>query len=343
MAESKMESTNPKIEPTEIEGYSITGFLGSGGFSWVLEGQKDGKTFAMKFTQLYNKEEDPDKYRRQCEGIASELDILKSVRHKNVVKMKSFRKEVDYRDPKGNVHLTCCFVLEACQKFDLFDYVNLSGKFEENLARHIFSQVASAIRCLHEAGFAHRDIKAQNILFTNQFVAKVTDFGACKKTKHVNMLTTSVGTKGYQAPELLLNRPYTKRCDSFSLGVLLFILTHARPPFADALVTDRRFRNLAKKPAQTGRFWKMHKSDPSPEMKNIIEGMISYQPYIRLKSNEILSHPWLKQPKLEEDVYVSLMESRLQICKKLGPRTKNSRSNRFAGMYLKPEKVKVTE
>lgn len=331
--ESKTKSTKPKIGGKEILGYSITGFLGSGGFSWVLEGQKRGKTFALKFTELCNEEEEPEKYMRQLDGIAAELDVLKCVRHKNIVKMKSFRKSVEYRDPQDVVHPTCCFVLEACRKFDLFDFVYFSGKFEENLARYVFSQVASAVRCLHEAGYAHRDIKAQNVLFTNDFVAKVTDFGGSKRTNHVNMLTTCVGTTGYQAPELLLNRPYTKRCDTFSLGVLLFIMTHARPPHQEALGTDKWFRNLAKKPARTGRFWRMHKSKASSKLKSIIEEMLSYQPHARLKSDEILSHPWLQQPKLELDVYVSLMESRAQMCKSLGSRCSNSRCDKFAGMH----------
>ena len=38
------------------------------------------------------------------------------------------------------------------------------------------------------------------------------------------MKTTYVGTRGYQAPELLLDKPYDLTCDVFSAGVVLFIL-----------------------------------------------------------------------------------------------------------------------
>ena len=56
---------------------------------------------------------------------------------------------------------------------------------------------------------------------------QITDFGLSKvfeSDADAVMKTTYVGTRGYQAPELLLDQPYDLACDIFSAGVVLFIL-----------------------------------------------------------------------------------------------------------------------
>jgi len=320
---------NCKLQGRTINGYNITRYLGSGGFSWVLEGKKDGKTYALKFTKQYDRKEKSKKFLRQREEIIMELDILKAVKHKNILKLKSFR-ECEYLDPQNLTHMTYCFVLETCQPFDLFDILYHTGKLEESLAKCVFLQIAAAVRCLHEAGYAHRDIKPQNILFTSTMVAKLCDFGGAKKTNG-NMSTTRVGTRGYQAPELLLNRDYTKRVDVFSLGVLLFVMTTGHPPFQHALITDRWFRCLAKDPPQAARFWGYHKKDnPSEYLKNLIEGMLCYQPSHRMRTVQLFSHGWLRELTLSPAKYVELMKARFEKCKRA---SENTRSEKFADLY----------
>jgi serine/threonine protein kinase len=55
------------------------------------------------------------------------------------------------------------------------------------------------IHRLHIYGYAHRDIKPQNLLWKNNLV-KVADFGVCKKVSEV---ITKIGTDEYTAPEIL--------------------------------------------------------------------------------------------------------------------------------------------
>ena len=59
------------------------------------------------------------------------------------------------------------------------------------------------------------------------YFEQITDFGLSKvfeSDADAVMKTTYVGTRGYQAPELLLDQPYDLACDIFSAGVVLFIL-----------------------------------------------------------------------------------------------------------------------
>ena len=89
---------------------------------------------------------------------------------------------------------------------------------------------------MHGKGFAHRDLKLENILLDSNYNIKLIDFGFA--TQLVNPgngspnLTQTVGTVGYAAPEIHLMVPYKGReVDIFALGVILFIMATGHPPF----------------------------------------------------------------------------------------------------------------
>ena len=94
----------------------------------------------------------------------------------------------------------------------------------------------------------------------SRFNLKICDFGLSKIFESDNdsiMKTSYVGTRGYQAPELLLNKKYNNLCDIFSLGVVLFILINGYPPFEQALETDRWYNPLVN--GDNKKFWKLHR------------------------------------------------------------------------------------
>lgn len=310
--------------------------LGSGGFAWVLKGtkSKSGKTCALKFTKIVDKEKHYNSYVHQQRQIQTELNIARSVKHKNIISLISFRK-VNYVAPDGSTYLTYCFALEYCHRVDLFDFIYYTGKFEEPLAREIFRQIAAGVNALHQAGYAHRDIKSQNVLFTESMEVKLTDFGGSKEISEELMKTYKVGTRGHQAPELLLRRRYTKQCDVFSLGVLLFILTTGGPPFRDAVASDPWFRPLCKRPAQCCKFWKNHKrvGHLSKNVKSLIEGLIRYQPAGRLLVKDVLLHPWLDERRISPEAYVMKMKERKISCERIMDTSTKIRHNKFEGMY----------
>jgi len=45
------------------------------------------------------------------------------------------------------------------------------------------------------------------------------------------MAATTCGTPGYVAPEVLMQQPYGKECDYWSIGVVTFIILSGTPPF----------------------------------------------------------------------------------------------------------------
>jgi serine/threonine protein kinase len=56
---------------------------------------------------------------------------------------------------------------------ELFDFLNLTGKFDETLTRTYFGQLVSGLEACHNVGVAHRDLKPENLLLGNNFVLKV--------------------------------------------------------------------------------------------------------------------------------------------------------------------------
>ena len=81
------------------------------------------------------------------------------------------------------------------------------------------------------------DIKLDNILLDDNWIAKMTDFGFAKKIADsadgkVTMSTTFCGTLPYECPQILEHKAYNGfKADIWSMGVSFFIMLHDRFPF----------------------------------------------------------------------------------------------------------------
>lgn len=333
------EKRQPRPETRTCKGIQLGDCLGSGGFSFVLEGhKKDGKRYAMKFVEIFSKSSGK-RHSRQKKEVLREVFLLKTVKHTNIIKLHDFDK-VQYEKPNRQKTPAYVFALEMCNRYDLFDMILISKKFEENLTLTIFKQIVAGVSALHKKGFAHRDIKPQNVLLTEDFTVKLVDFGSSKRVwdyKNDGLMNTfKLGTKGYQAPELLLSRKYTTKCDIFSLGVLLFVICTGHPPFQHALLADRWFSPLAKTPRNCQRFWAGHPQDQhvlSSELKSLLERMMCYQPKNRFRIEDVESHEWFQGSALPEANYKTLMQARRKICMQSKAVLANARSNKFEKMY----------
>jgi serine/threonine protein kinase len=86
-------------------------------------------------------------------------------------------------------------------------------------------------------GIVHRDIKVfslfsiftqpENLLYqdtTEDSLIKISDFGLARFISTDVLATTTCGTPGYVAPEVLKQEPYGNACDYWSVGVVLYIL-----------------------------------------------------------------------------------------------------------------------
>jgi len=259
-----------------------------------------GAIVALKFMNRAN-----DQWAlEQAEQVRTEIKSLTKIRHENVMKLYAYNLSAKYPldDGSGETIKTILLVLEYCPGGELFDILYYADKLPESIARTYFRQMMYGLQAVHKAGITHRDLKPQNLLLDANFQLKITDFGLSKIIENNEdkiMKTTYVGTKGYQAPELLKNQKYTNACDIFSIGVVLFILLAGYPPFEAAHKTDKWYRPICA--GQWEKFWHVHRgANIGDEAKKLIENMICYRPAKRFTVDDILAHKWFGGETVEQ-------------------------------------------
>jgi serine/threonine protein kinase len=139
---------------------------------------------------------------------------------------------------------------------------------------------------IHKEGIAHRDLKPENILLVNDGEdLKVADFGLSNKLTDGASLLTSCGSPNYASPEVIEGLPYDgPGADVWSCGVILFALLTRNLPFeSDSLPV--LFESI-----RTARF--TLPDYLSSSTKDLIKRMLQVDPEKRIKTHELLSHPW---------------------------------------------------
>lgn len=205
-----------------IPGYEIQGLIGQGGFAKVyLAIQKSlDRIVALKIME-------PEMASDQqfCERFVLEGRIVAKLSdHPNIVTIFDIGKKAEFY----------FMAMEYLGGGNLRQRVK-KGEGERIDFIRMLRQVASALGYVHDAGFVHRDIKPGNILFTNDNVAKLSDFGIAKCLDSATQLTQvgyTVGTPEYMSPEQTLAQTLDGRSDLYSLGVVAYEFLTGEKPFA---------------------------------------------------------------------------------------------------------------
>lgn len=217
--------------------------------------------------------------------LHTEISILKCVDHPNIIKLQ------DVFFGKRSVYL----VTNLCRGGELFELLN-SGKnqgfvFREDRASRLMRDMLSAVHYLHTKGIVHRDLKLENFLFEAKNSSSplvLIDFGLSKHFDREDKLTHRVGSCYYTAPEVLAGN-YDFRCDTWSLGVLCYMLLSGSPPFygktvedvykatstQDPIFPDKKFRHL------------------SPVCMDFMKKLLVKDPSLRMTTGQALRHPFI--------------------------------------------------
>jgi serine/threonine protein kinase len=265
--------------------YTLGDVLGRGNYSVVRKGAKIGDTTGTPYAVKCIKESSLTHEDR--EALKIETAILKGMDCPHIIKLFGF-----YEEKKEKMFY---IVTEFVGGGELFDRIIAKEYYSEVDAQKLVRTVAIAIKYCHDRNVVHRDLKPENILLTSKNddeSIKIADFGFAKQydTSSDDALSTSCGTPGYVAPEILNGKKYHKEVDMWSFGVIIFILLCGYPPFH-----HENQKELFKQ-IRTGAFsfdpeyW----SAVSPQAKDLIQKLLVVDPAMRLTIDQLLEHEWLR-------------------------------------------------
>ncbi|XP_078431414.1 NSP-interacting kinase 3 [Wolffia australiana] len=203
-----------KVLRSATENFSSKNILGKGGFGVVYKGRlPDGTLVAVKRLK------DPSAGGADLQ-FQTELELLSLAVHRNLLRLLGF----------------CASRSERLLVYPFLPNGSLASQLREGgealgwgRRKKIALGTARGLTYLHEQcdpKIIHRDVKAANVLLTEEFEAVVGDFGLAKLLDHgESHITTAVrGTVGHIAPEYLATGQSSDKTDVFGFGILLLEL-----------------------------------------------------------------------------------------------------------------------
>merc|ERR1712183_1196843 len=246
--------------------------------------------------------------------VFKEIDLFHHCQgHPNIIQL------IEYFEETERFYL----IFEKVSGGQLLDHIQTRKYFTEREAANIIRDVASALEFLHSKGIAHRDLKPENVLcvYRDRLTpVKLCDFDLGSTplfhsgggTDTTPLLLTPVGSAEFMAPEIVEafiedteeDFMYDKRCDLWSLGVMMYILLSGYPPFSGScghqcawaaggacdLCQLNLFNNI-----QQGKFEFHSKewSGVSGAAKDLIRKLLVKDAKKRLSARDVLYHEWL--------------------------------------------------
>jgi serine/threonine protein kinase/tetratricopeptide (TPR) repeat protein len=221
-----------------IDGYRVMAELGHGGMGVVYKAYQErlSRFVALKMIRAGSlaKPEDLARFRIEAEAVAKQ-------RHPNIIQIFDI----------GEVNGLPFVALELLEGGSLD--ASLAGRAQPGEAcARLSATLARAIHAAHQAGIVHRDLKPSNVMFGQDRIPKITDFGLAKRLEEEGHTETGqvLGSPSYIPPEQAQGRAKDvgPAADVYALGAILYEMLTGRPPFKGATPVETVMQVLNEEP-----------------------------------------------------------------------------------------------
>jgi eukaryotic-like serine/threonine-protein kinase len=216
--------------------YEIREEIGRGGMGVVYKAfdRSLDRIVALKFL--------PSDFIRDTKDIEKFINEAKSaakLNHSNIVTIHN----IDQMDKDYFI------VMEFVDGANLKEIIDLAHNLPFKTIHMIANQICDALSYAHKKNVIHRDIKNANIMWTNEKVVKITDFGLAKIMEDGLKTSTRVqGSPVYMSPEQVLGKDIDSRTDIYSFGISLYEMCTGKVPFERGDIGYHHLNTLAEPP-----------------------------------------------------------------------------------------------
>lgn len=221
------DSAEADLQGAMIGPYRVKRLLGEGGMGLVYLADRADEQFDQQVAIKLGRQKllDPMTESR----LRSERQILANLDHPNIARLF---------DGGTSSHGVPYLVMEYIDGIRIDEYCNRNRlSLAERL--ELFQVICSAVHYAHQNLVIHRDIKASNILVTDDGTPKLLDFGIAKLVDTQGAAAAGLTREGAvvmtpenAAPEQVLGRSITTATDTYALGLLLHALLTGFPAYS---------------------------------------------------------------------------------------------------------------
>lgn len=261
--------------------------IGRGAYGKVYQclNQLTGELHAVKCINLVGTR---DQVEREVSSLNEEILFLQTHSHPNIIHYIS--ATINPESTGVNI------IMEYMPGGSLRQILDKFGGFEEKITALYVRQVLRGLKYLHKKGIIHRDIKAANILLSQEGIIKLSDFGSYKKLRSSNsnckdeICKSLKGSPYWMAPEVANRSGHSFTADIWSLGCLTIELLAGDAPWSSISTSIKEVMKLISEcqrpPIPDG---------ISADCRNFIELCLRIIPSERPSANYLLKHRFIKK------------------------------------------------
>ncbi|RYY00205.1 serine/threonine protein kinase, partial [bacterium] len=210
-----------------IKDYEIIKQIGSGGMGaiYLARDPRLDRLVAIKKTRIPGNLE-KDVHNEIIQRFYREARAVANLNHPNIVTV--------YDLGEDDINNECFMVMEYLEGRPVDSLIDEQKRLSINLAMKIGIQTCEALSYLHQKNIIHRDIKPANLMYCNNGMVKLMDFGLVRIDDNLDLTRagTLLGSVLYMSPEQIKNpKNIDHQVDIYAFGVSMYQMMSGHFPY----------------------------------------------------------------------------------------------------------------